>query len=114
MRTDVDPSVLDVFFQSLADSRRRLVLSYLLDADGGSATVDELVDGVVEAETHSPSPDRQSVEVTLDHSHLPLLAEKGLIEYDRDQSMVTTTGRTGQIEPYLGVVRDLQEPDVAT
>lgn len=69
--------MLDVFFRRLANSRRRFVLSYLLDNSGGAATFDELVDGVVEAETHSRPPDRGSVAVTLDHNHLAMLAEKG-------------------------------------
>lgn len=112
--TETDPSMLDVFFQSLADSRRRVVLSYLLDDTGGSTTFDELVDGVVEAETHSLPPDRRSVAVTLDHNHLPKLAEKGLIEYDRDRGVVQTTRRTEQIRPYMGVVQSLTGPDRVT
>lgn len=103
--------MLDVFFRSLANSRRRFVLSYLLDDSGESATFEELVDGVVDAETDSPSPDRGSVEITLDHNHLPMLSELGLIEYDRGQGVVTTTGRTSQIEPYLEVVEDVDRLD---
>lgn len=111
MRTRPDHSVLDLFFRSLADSRRRFVLSHLIDDSDGSATFDELADGVVEAETHSPSPDRESVEVTLDHNHLPTLAENGLIEYDRDRGVVTTTSRTEQIQPYLAVVENLEHSE---
>lgn len=93
----------DSLFECLAERRRRVVLSYLLDSDSGgrSATVEDLVDAVVEAESHSPSPDPDSVAITLDHVHLPLLADTGLIEYDRDRGVVTTTTRTTDVDPYL-------------
>lgn len=93
----------DSLFECLAERRRRVVLSYLLDSDSGgrSATVEELVDAVVEAESHSPSPDPDTVAITLDRVHLPLLADTGLIEYDRDRGVVMTTSRTTDVEPYL-------------
>lgn len=102
-----DASVLDWLFRALSDSRRRFVLAYLLDTENGAATFDELVDAVVEAETHSPAPGRESVAISLDHHHLELLAEKGLIEYERDRGVVQTTDRTLQVEPYFELIPDL-------
>ena len=102
-----DSSVLDWLFRTLADGRRRVGLAYLLDTENGAATFDELVDGVVEAETHSPAPDREAVALSLEHQHLPLLEEKGLIEYERDRGVVRTTDRTGQVVPYLDLIPEL-------
>lgn len=108
MRSRPDPSVLDAYFRCLADGRRRFTISHLLDDGSGVVQFDELVDGVLAAENHSPPLDRESVEVALAHDHLPMLAEQGLIEYDRDGGVVTTTSRTEQIRPCLAVVENLE------
>lgn len=109
--------MLDVFYRSLADRRRRFVLSYLVDTDGRSVAFEELVDAAVRAETDSLAPDRRSVAVALHHTHLPMLADRGLVEYDRNRGVVTTTDRTQQVVPYLSMVEELdhrtrpQSPD---
>ena len=103
----VDPSMLDVFYRSLADRRRRFVLTYLLDETDGSTCFDALVDRVVRAETASTPPERQPIEVSLDHHHLPMLAEQGLIEYNRPDGNIKTTPRTEQVEPLLQVAEKL-------
>lgn len=105
--SQLDASVLDWLFRALADGRRRIVLAHLLDTEDGGATFDDLVDAVVEAETHSPATELESVAISLDHHHLPLLAEKGLVEYERDRGMVETTDRTGQVESYFELVPEL-------
>lgn len=105
--SEPDASVLDWVFRVLADSRRRFVLAYLIDTEDGTATFDELVDAVVEAETHSPAIDRETVAIPLDHHHLPLLDEKGLIEYERDRGVVQTTDRAGQVETYFELIPEL-------
>lgn len=102
-----DSSGLDSLFRVLADSRRRVVLAYLLDTEDGAATFDELVEAVVQAETHFPTPERESVAISLDHHHLTRLAETGLVEYERDQGVVRSTDRTEQVEPYFELVPEL-------
>ena len=87
-----DASVLDWLFRALADRRRRAVLAYLLDTEDGAATFDELVDAVVQAETHSPAPEREAVAISLTH-HLTLRAEKGLVEYERGRGVVQDDGQ---------------------
>lgn len=102
-----DASVLDRLFRALADSRPRVVLAHLLDTEDGGATFDELVGAVVETETNSPAPGREPVAITLGHHHLPLLAEMGPIEYERDRGMVETTDRTEQVESYFELIPEL-------
>jgi DNA-binding transcriptional ArsR family regulator len=104
--------MLDVFYQSLADRHRRIVLSYLLSGGERSVTLGELADRVVQSDPDSASSDRKSVEVSLHHQHLPLLAEQGLIDYERDRGTVKRTARTEQITPFVAVVESLdRKPD---
>lgn len=74
--------VPDEAYRSVADQRRRHVLSYLRDTSTQTAALDDLVDYVVEQETNSPAPDRESVKIDLYHVHLPLLADAGAIDFD--------------------------------
>lgn len=109
---------LDSLFQCLAKRRRRIVLSYLLTIEDRPVTIDELVDAVIKAESYlslpSSSSDPESVAITLDHVHLPLLADTGLIKYDRERGTVTTTNRTTHVEPYLDGVQNADRVDGST
>lgn len=112
-------SPLDSLFKCLTKRRRRIVLSYLLTIEDRPVTVDELADAVRKAERSSSSSspslplslssDPESVAITLDHVHLPLLADAGLIEYDRERGLVTTTNQTPDIEPYLDRVQNASQ-----
>lgn len=83
------------------------MLAYLVEGRDGTASVEDLIDVVVAAETPSPSPDPDDVALALVHSHLPKLAEFGLLECDRDRGVVTTTGRTSQALPYLATIESV-------
>ena len=113
MNRRTDASGLDRYFRSLADGHRRRVLSHLIHGSDGSSTVEELVDGVVDAAPDTPRPDRRSVEITLAHVHLPMLANQGLIEYDRERDVVSATDLTEQMVPYIAVVEDPEFPDAS-
>lgn len=95
----------DGVFSSLAAQRRRCILDYLLDSEAERASFDELVDYVVEEETRSPGPDRQAVATTLHHTHLPKLADEGLVDLDRENGSIATTDDTRLTEPYLEFAR---------
>ncbi len=69
--------------KSLANARRRHVITYLQDTDDQKTSLADLVDYVVEQETHSPAPERKKVRIDLYHAHLPLLVDTGVIEFDR-------------------------------
>lgn len=105
---------LDSLFQCLAKWRRRIVLSHLLAIEDRPVTIDELVDAVSEAESYSSSSDPESVAITLDHVHLPLLADTGVIEYDRERGIVTTTTQTPYIESYLDRVQNADQLEELT
>lgn len=105
MSRRLDQSELNSLCRCLADHRRRVVFAYLLDE--GSATRDELVDVLVEADADSPAPGRESVAIALDQVHLPMLADGGFVDYEREEGAVRTTDRTDLVEPYLDAVSDL-------
>lgn len=80
----------DALFRALANPMRRRVLGYLLERE--DATFEELVDillGWVASEGAVVGPDeRRRLEIELDHHHLPLLADSGLVAYDREEMEV--------------------------
>lgn len=96
-----DRRLVSGIMESLTAQRRRFVLGYLLNAEAGQFTFDELVDCVVEEETHSLAPDRVAVAASLYHQHLPKLADEGLVGYDGERGSITTTAETELVEPFL-------------
>lgn len=78
----------------VSDSRRRLALSYLTDYPAQDVPLQEVADFVqatiAPSATEPRDPDR--VALDLHHSHLPIMAETTLVEYDPE-------GRTVRYEP---------------
>lgn len=90
----------------LRNDRRRLAIEALLERDGHS-TVRELSEVVAVHETGEDPPPRnkrQSVYVSLHQTHLPKLAELGVVEYDGETKEVTLQERVEQLEVYMEVV----------
>jgi hypothetical protein len=104
-----DDSTRDGILRSLADTRRRCILTHLLTIEEEAVSFEALVDEVVAEETNSPPPDRSLVAASLHHHHLPKLADAGLINVTSEQGSITTTDRTELVEPYLPV--DQRETD---
>lgn len=75
---------LDATLEMLAHRERRYILSYLMNASDDIATIDEIVDHIVQSETErlNEVPNRAHYEVALHHIHLPKLTEAGVLEYD--------------------------------
>lgn len=97
----------DDIFQILSNARRRRVLEYV--EYGDDVTLIELVDVVAEAETgngsegyeDSPTNIRSSVYSALVQTHLPAMEEAGILEYDPEEQVIRTTGRTREAKLYL-------------
>lgn len=87
----------DVAFDLLRASRRRYVLYYLL-SNRDSTTVDALATHVARREGLD-DPDR--VATSLHHSHLPKLADAGLVSVESGD--VTPLDAIASIEPYLSL-----------
>ncbi|WP_135302017.1 DUF7344 domain-containing protein [Haloarcula amylovorans] len=91
---------LDLVYRGLADEIRRTVLpcvqvgdtvslSALAEMIAKSATTDEVADSV------------ETLRVELYHSHIPLLCDAGLLEYDDRQSVVVLTELGSEVKSEL-------------
>lgn len=97
--------------ESLTAPRRRVILAALLDAETEPISFDDLVDDVVEGKSTPSDPEREAVATTLHHSHLPKLADEGLITYEAEHGIITTTPRTTAVTPYLQLVQKRANPN---
>jgi len=75
---------VDLFFEIVADARRRLVLERLRASTDGVVELQEFVDGIVRREENArdDAAYRQRVAADLHHVHLPKLADWNVIDYD--------------------------------
>lgn len=74
---------IDDTLEILTDRRRRHVLEYCVSAAGETVEVDDLVEHLAERhECPSGVGDRAAVRTSLHHVHLPMLAAKGVVDFD--------------------------------
>jgi len=90
----------DPVYRCLANEHRRTVLACLRDWEDQAVSLDDLVDAVVERETNSPTPDSETVAIELYHSHLPMLATHGVIDFDERTETIRYSGHS-EIERIL-------------
>ena len=86
-------------FELLSNERRRGAIHYL-KREQTEAPVDELVDAVVDWE-RGDRPSRASVYSSMVQTHLPRMAEAGVVEYDREANVVRPTERLQEVQLYL-------------
>ena len=97
----------DEIFHLLQNQRRRRVLQYLHDHDDGQGVdMRDVVEWVAAIEHDTTvqalrSEERQRVYIALYQSHLPKLADAGVIEYDQRKGWIETTDMTPQFEQYV-------------
>ncbi|MFC4551174.1 MULTISPECIES: DUF7344 domain-containing protein [Halorussus] len=106
LRTAEEAASLDVLFEALADSRRRHVLSILLDRPT-PLDVETLARAVAAREavaTAADPPDDvvRRVQVSLHHVHLPKLADTGVVEYDYERGAVAVGEEMDAVSPLAG------------
>ena len=71
----------DSAFEVLADRHRRRVIRRLRAA-GGTATLDQLIESVVDEVDAAASQRPELVRVQLHHVHIPKLRDVGLVEWE--------------------------------
>ena len=86
-----------------------MILHYLKQSEGRQVDLRTLVDTVSSWEYDSPAEDlswkkRKRVYTALRQSHLPKLADAGIIEYDRSRGTVTLTEDAHEVQMYLEYV----------
>ncbi|WP_121821844.1 DUF7344 domain-containing protein [Halostella salina] len=103
-----DPEAVDDAFELLASAERRAVLNYL--REHGDATLAELADVVAgrraAAEgTFVPPERRVRIRIELDHAQLPLLDDRGIVDYGRDRERVALDTLPEPVETLLDLAR---------
>ena len=78
------PLSLDAMLDILAHRQRRYLLEYLADAPDDSGSFEQVTRHVVEQASvrDGEQPNRNEIEVSIQHKHLPRLVDAGLVEYD--------------------------------
>lgn len=99
----------DTIFSVLSNRRRRWVLHFLKQHDGQRVSLRTLVDTVSAWEYDTTPEDlswrkRKRVYTALRQSHLPKLADVGVIEYDRQRGEVALTEAAEEYHLYLEYV----------
>lgn len=94
--TTGNESSIDDLFEVLTEVRRRRILSVLSEHES-PMDVEALARTVAARETDvSPASVSESiveeVHITIHHVHLPKLDDVSLVDYDREEKTVTTTG----------------------
>lgn len=102
---DSEPLDLDTTFEILRNERRRIVLSYLIDADG-RVDIGDLAERVAAVENDCSeraisSSQRKRAYVGLYQCHLSKMADAGVIEYDRDRGHVEATPAAADLFEYV-------------
>lgn len=81
-------SSLDACLTLVADSRRRYIIQYLRSETDGTARFKELVDRLAGERDDCQNPDPGQLAIELQHNHLPMLVDHGVVEYDDATGMV--------------------------
>jgi len=101
-------------FDVLQNERRRYVLQYLR-RHGGPVTLGELASHVAATEYNCLTGDvtsaqRKRVYTTLQQSHLPQMNDAGIVAYDAEDGVITTTSQTEELTVYLEIVPEGEFP----
>jgi len=96
----------DRVFDILSSPRRRYVL-YFLRTEPNPIQLTDLAEHVAAWENNTTveelsTQQRKRVYVSLYQTHLPKLADAGLVEYDEDSGNVSIASKASEIDPYLG------------
>lgn len=113
------PLPKDVVFGLLSVQRRRRILAYLAEHEG-EATLSDLAEHVASLENDKPvgaltSAERKRVYVCFYQSHLPKLADAGVIDYNQARGTVRLRRAARQLYAYLTISpgnEDETEPSV--
>ncbi|MFC6976849.1 hypothetical protein ACFQL1_22505 [Halomicroarcula sp. GCM10025709] len=95
----------DRIFDILSSPRRRYVLHYLR-TEQSPIQMTDLAEEVAAWENETTveelsSQDRKRVYVSLYQTHIPKLAEAGLVTYDSDSGDVSLANKSSELDPYI-------------
>ena len=103
---------LDRVLEALSRETDRYILYYL--HENGSATFDELVDGVIAVGADEPpitvsDTVRREIRTNLHHKRLPKLEDLGIVEYDQRNGSVCYRNPPPHFRDFLQLARDLDD-----
>lgn len=103
---------MDTIYTLLGERRRRYLLYLLEDDDYGN--VEELALQIAAWEreepiTAVPEPARRSVHVSLVHTHLPMLADHAVVDYDLRSGDVVIDEAFGELKSLLDQFRETEQ-----
>jgi hypothetical protein len=105
------PYSFDQALDLISVPRRRTLLYHLKDRTDEEIELDDLVDQVVARErsipVREPPESRDSVVVSLTHTHLPKLADLGILAYDSDERIVHYHGNPA-LESFVRYIETLE------
>lgn len=100
-----DPLHKDTVYHLLQNERRRLALRYLREiepeTDLGEMAVQVAAWENATTTEEVTSDMRQRVYIALYQSHLPKLAEEGVLEYDKNRKVIRRSEAAAQLDRYL-------------
>lgn len=82
---------LDACLRLVADRHRRRIIHHLRHEANGTTTFDDLVDHMPRRAPDAkdgPPQDREALAIQLHHTHLPQLADHGVVEFDHRTGVV--------------------------
>jgi hypothetical protein len=82
---------LDACLRLIADRHRRRIIHHLRHEANGTTAFDDLVDRMHRRAPDAkagPPQDREALAIQLHHSHLPQLADHGVVEFDHRTGVV--------------------------
>lgn len=102
------PTAFDSVLSLCQDQHRRIVLGALVE-EQRSLTLDELTNAILTYNHGTPPAEASEdavtdIHISLYHVHLPRLASKGFIDYDREQGVVDSTEQLEQVQPTLSTL----------
>jgi DNA-binding transcriptional ArsR family regulator len=100
----------DKIFELLSNGRRRELLRILKEI-GGEVTLGDIISEMSTREdgVDAGAVKRKAVYVSLYQSHVPRLAEAGVVEYDGAKKTIRLTGPWRQLYPYLELGRSTRK-----
>ena len=103
------PLSIDTVLELLSECERRKLLEYLIEGEDDTATVEELLDHLVddEADRTGEIPSRARFKTSLYHVHLPKLANAGILDYDSRSRQVRYYGHA-QLETWIERIADAE------
>jgi hypothetical protein len=82
---------LDACLRLVADRHRRLAIHHLRHETNGATTVDDLVDQMHRRASdakNGPLQEREALAIQLHHTHLPKLADHGVVDFEHTTGAV--------------------------